>query len=56
MKEVSIIAVQPSDDENKLLMGVRTESGKWTLPGGHLEDHETPKQAAVRELKEETNI
>lgn len=28
----------------------------WSLPKGHLEDGETPEQAAVREVREETGI
>jgi ADP-ribose pyrophosphatase YjhB (NUDIX family) len=28
----------------------------WSLPKGHIEDGETPEQAAVREVEEETGI
>ena len=31
-------------------------AGLWSLPGGKLESRETPRQAACRELKEETGI
>ena len=30
--------------------------GKYNLPGGKIEDGETPEQAAIRELQEETNL
>ena len=28
----------------------------WDIPGGHLEEEETPDQALLRELKEETGL
>jgi len=36
----------------------RNRAGRveWCLPKGHLEDGETPEQAAVREIAEETGI
>jgi len=30
--------------------------GKWGLPGGIIEPGETPREAAIRETKEETNL
>lgn len=54
-KEVSMIAVSREGEDN-LLMGIRNREQKWTLPGGHVDKNESPKEAAIRELKEETNI
>lgn len=34
----------------------KLEPGRWGVPGGKLEKEETPEQAAVRELLEETGI
>ena len=28
----------------------------WDIPGGHIEDHETPAEAVVRELREELDV
>lgn len=41
---------------SKILMGKRRDSGKWTLPGGHVEKGESYKEGARRELEEETGI
>ena len=35
---------------------VRYRSGQWAFPKGHLEEAETPEQAAVREVNEETGV
>ena len=36
--------------------GTAPEVGKWALPGGYMENDETPEAAASRELLEETGI
>src|ERR1041385_6382590 len=44
------------DVEGQLLLGRRKDNGKWTLPGGHIEDGEAPEQAPRRELFEEAGL
>ncbi len=44
---------------NKVLLikrGVEPGKGKWALPSGFMEQEETPEQACLRELEEETGI
>ncbi|MGC8867620.1 MAG: NUDIX hydrolase [Elusimicrobiales bacterium] len=43
---------------NILLIMVKTMSGNklWTFPKGHIEDGESPQQAAIREVMEEGGV
>ena len=50
---VGIVIVDP---DGLILMGRSTESGQWSLPGGHIEEGETAVNAAIRELEEETGF
>jgi len=47
-------------DKDKLYLTKRSkmllEGGKWCPPGGHIQNGETAKQAAIRELKEESGL
>ncbi|RZB31922.1 MAG: hypothetical protein SRB1_01541 [Desulfobacteraceae bacterium Eth-SRB1] len=47
------------DDSERVLLVKRNaepKKGLWCLPGGFMELGETPEQAALRELKEETGL
>ncbi|MGA9347433.1 MAG: NUDIX hydrolase, partial [Anaerolineae bacterium] len=48
-----------SADGQSLLMvlqGRSDEESSWAVPGGSIEPGETPEQAAIREVKEETGL
>lgn len=57
--QVQVAACYIEIDSQLLLLqraSNKVEPGKWGVPGGKLEKGETPEQAAVRELSEETGI
>ncbi len=39
--------------DNKVFLSHHKKFDKWTPPGGHIEENETPDQALIREWKEE---
>ena len=44
--------------DNKIFAAKRAYGflkGKWELPGGKIEDNESPVEAIIREIKEELN-
>jgi mutator protein MutT len=43
-------------NNGKMLLGRRTDNNTWGSPGGGVEDDETPIDAIIREVKEETNL
>ena len=44
------------DDRGRVLLQKRGDSGKWGFLGGAIELGETPEEAAIREVKEETGL
>lgn len=47
------------EDNGKILLIKRNHEpfkDFWGLPGGHIDKEEAPKQAIIREVKEETNL
>jgi len=57
---IEVGAVIVRDDQGRVLMAQRKphqkSGGYWEIPGGKLEGAETPAQAAMRELTEETGL
>ncbi len=43
-------------EEGKVLLIHHEKLGKWLYPGGHVEENETPREAAEREFLEETGL
>ena len=43
-------------ENKKLLLVKHKKYNKWLQPGGHIEENETPEEAAVREVYEETGV
>jgi 8-oxo-dGTP pyrophosphatase MutT (NUDIX family) len=50
-----IIPVQITDQQPLFLL-VYHQKGHWAFPKGHAEESESPLEAAIRELREETNL
>ena len=42
--------------KDQVLLHWHRKLGKWLPPGGHIEAGETPQEAALREVKEETGL
>ena len=50
------VAAVVRDDEGRVLLQRRSDTGTWGVPGGALDPDEEPAQACVREIHEETGL
>lgn len=50
------VSVAIFNDANEILMMKHIETEKWCIPGGAIECGEEPKEAAIREVMEETSL
>jgi 8-oxo-dGTP pyrophosphatase MutT (NUDIX family) len=44
------------DDQGRMLLQCRRDTGQWALPMGKMELGETPSECAIRETREETGV
>lgn len=54
--EIPSVSVLSYDDRDRVLLVYHADVRLWTTPGGAVEPRETPANAAVREMWEETGL
>jgi 8-oxo-dGTP pyrophosphatase MutT (NUDIX family) len=54
--EVPSVSIVSRDHGGRVLLARHSNGGRWVLPGGAIEPSETPADAAMREMWEETGI
>tara|TARA_A100001011_G_scaffold335148_1_gene363911 strand:+ start:685 stop:1098 length:414 start_codon:yes stop_codon:yes gene_type:complete len=53
---VGVVIINNSSEVLLIKRGKEPQKGLWSIPGGHLNFGETLKNAAIREIYEETNL
>ncbi|WCZ66430.1 nudix hydrolase [Yersinia phage MHG19] len=54
--ELSAVIIFVNKERTHVFMGHATETPRWDIPKGHVEEGETPLQGALRECKEESGF
>ena len=54
--EVPTVSVAVQDERGRVLLVRHVEGDEWTTPGGMIDPYESPADAAVREVWEETGL
>ena len=54
--EVPTVSILSFDERERALLVRHVEGNDWSTPGGMIEPYETPSNAAVREMWEETGL
>jgi 8-oxo-dGTP pyrophosphatase MutT (NUDIX family) len=50
------VAALCRDNSGRILLVKQSDSGNWSTPGGAIEPGESPEQAVIREVHEETGL
>ena len=53
---VPAVAALVRDGEGRILLQRRSDNGRWNLPAGAIDPGESPADAVVREVREETGL
>lgn len=59
VQSVQVVLMREKEKELEVFLGHRIAGGfldQWSFPGGRVDDGESDKQAACREVEEETNV